>query len=116
MKGDLTINTIDFGVGKVVYNEFHIDFDIPLFQQKSELVEDLLQVSYPNSFLLDVGWYPEYSLDGSFIVQVIKDGEWLTPYFTRRCYTREDLKSAIKAGIKTVGDKRQGDGFRDPIR
>lgn len=108
----MTINIIDFGVGKVVYNEFHIDFDIPFSQQKSELVEDLLQVSYPNNFLLDVGWYPEYSLDGSFTVQVIKDGEWGTPCFTRRCYAWEDLKSAITAGISFASGGDKGAGQR----
>jgi len=49
------LNDIDFDVGNIAYNEFHIDFDKNLCEQESSLTEDLLQVEYPNNYLIDLG-------------------------------------------------------------
>jgi hypothetical protein len=43
------------------------DERLPLAEQVSDLKEDLAQVEYPAGVLLDVGWYPELSLDGTFM-------------------------------------------------
>ncbi len=44
-----------FKSGKIVFNEFHIDFSVDFFKQLECLLEDLLQVSYAENILLDVG-------------------------------------------------------------
>lgn len=48
------------------------------------LQEDMLQVHYPNNFLLDMGWYGG---EKQFIIQIIKDDEWGVPvvqYITKK--------------------------------
>jgi hypothetical protein len=62
----------NFKDGKVIYNEFNIDFNIPLSKQLFSLKEDLLQVEYKGGkYVLDVGWYPELNPKGSFRVFVV---------------------------------------------
>ena len=52
---------IDFGTGKIIF------LDIT---QK----EDMLQVEYPNGFLLDMGWYQD-----RYIISVIHNFDWANP-------------------------------------
>ena len=49
---------VDFGTGKIIF------LDIT---QK----EDMLQVEYPNGFLLDMGWYQD-----RYIISVIHNFDW----------------------------------------
>ena len=52
---------MDFGTGKIIF------LDIT---QK----EDMLQVEYPNGFLLDMGWYQD-----RYIIFVIHNFDWSHP-------------------------------------
>ena len=52
---------VNFGTGKVIF------LDIT---QK----EDMLQVEYPNCFLLDMGWYQD-----RYIISVIHNFDWANP-------------------------------------
>ena len=52
---------MDFGTGKIIF------LDIT---QK----EDMLQVEYPNGFLLDMGWYQD-----RYIISVIHNFDWANP-------------------------------------
>ena len=52
---------MDFGTGKIIF------LDIT---QK----EDMLQVEYPNCFLLDMGWYQD-----RYIISVIHNFDWANP-------------------------------------
>ena len=36
-------------------DEFCIDFNVPFSEQLDALAEDVLQVEYPNNYLLDIG-------------------------------------------------------------
>ena len=49
---------MDFGTGKIIF------LDIT---QK----EDMLQVEYPNGFLLDMGWYQD-----RYIISIIQNFDW----------------------------------------
>ena len=81
---------IDFGIGVIKkYIDFNVKEDIPLEQQVDLLKEDLLQVSYHNNYILDIGWYPEFDEEGIFRVSVIKDYEWNNPIIQKSC---RDLK------------------------
>jgi hypothetical protein len=52
------------------------------------LMEDLLQLKHPSTDLtLDVGWYPDGSPNGEFILMVIIEGDWQRPLL--RFATRE---------------------------
>lgn len=57
------------------------------------LKEDLLQVEYPASLLLDAGWYPSFSLTGVFQIRVIEKYNWDTPLFFS---TSKTIPSLIK--------------------
>ena len=52
---------VDFGTGKIIF------LDIT---QK----EDMLQVEYPNGFLLDMGWYQD-----RYIISIIQNFDWTRP-------------------------------------
>ena len=52
---------IDFGTGKIIF--------LDIIQK-----EDMLQVEYPNCFLLDMGWYQD-----RYIISVIHNFDWANP-------------------------------------
>ena len=52
---------MDFGTGEIIF------LDIT---QK----EDMLQVEYPNCFLLDMGWYQD-----RYIISIIQNFDWTHP-------------------------------------
>lgn len=58
-----------------------------LENQLHELKEDLLQVSYPdnheNTYILDIGWYPEFNLNGNFKLVLVRNFEQDTPVIMR---------------------------------
>ena len=78
------INVLD---GKVTYDEFNIDITLPLAEQAIDLQQDMLQIEYGDFYCVDVGWHPELEPKGFFVIQVIKNCDWVTPV----------LKSKIKA-------------------
>lgn len=84
-----------FNEGRIVYNEFDINFDKKFSNQEECLLEDLLQVSYTNGYLLDLGWYPEFDANGTFKIQVIKDRNWDNPIYFRECREKNDLRQCI---------------------
>ena len=45
--------------------------------------EDMLQVEYPNGFLLDMGWYQD-----RYIISIIQDFDWAHP--VKRYETKEE--------------------------
>ena len=52
---------VDFGTGKVIFLD-------------ATRKEDMLQVEYPNCFLLDMGWYQD-----RYIISVIHNFDWANP-------------------------------------
>jgi hypothetical protein len=86
---------IDFGKGKIIYNDFRINFELPYKQQLDKLKEDLLQVNY-NNYLLDLGWYPEFDINGSFVVQLIYKYDWENPIYKMSCKDKYSLEYHIK--------------------
>ena len=85
-----------FYPGKIGYNNFNIDFNRNLETQIDELNEDLVQVIYPQGYLLDIGWYPELDINGKIIIQLIKDYEWEYPKFVWEVYDEEKLIEVIE--------------------
>lgn len=85
------LNNIDFGVGSIVYNEFHIDFEKKLDEQEDSLTEDLLQVKYPNNYLIDLGWYPECNSKGNFVLNVIYNYDWEKPVLKKVVVCNKEL-------------------------
>lgn len=85
--------------GKVIYNEFNFDFSKSLKEQENCLLEDILQISFQNNILLDLGWYPELDFNGRFVLRVIKDYDWEEPLyeieFKELGMISENIKKAV---------------------
>lgn len=93
------MENVNFKSGKIIFDEFHIDFFRPFSEQLDCLLEDLLQVKFLENCLLDVGWYPEYEEDGAFVIQVIKDQNWELPIYKKKCKEKNEFLQDI---IKTI--------------
>lgn len=70
----------------ITYNALgYIKEEFSLHDQLEHLTEDLLQIEINESFLVDVGYYPECSPEGRFKIVVIKDYDWTQPVWVRTC-------------------------------
>ena len=78
------------------YINFHIRSETSLSEQLLLLDEDLVQICYDGTYILDVGWYPAFNLEGSFKVVVIMDNDWDNPIITKECREIETLKTNIE--------------------
>jgi len=78
----------------------HWDLDVldprrPLTEQVEGLKEDLAQVQYGERMLVDVGWYPDCSPEGRFVVLVVRDGQWDAPVSRFEARSFEELATSI---------------------
>lgn len=93
----------DWQTGRVVYWELtQIAANKPLEFQYYELKEDLAQVEFGHTTLLDVGWYPEFSPEGRFVVSVIRDQNWDDPVLRLECSDISNLREAIASAIEVA--------------
>lgn len=76
-----------------------VDPDRPLVDQLSELKEDLVQVCFPGELLIDIGWYPEFSEEGAFLVTVVKGMDWERIIMLERSTTIRGLMTSLKKAI-----------------
>ncbi len=93
---------LDFTPGKIVYDDFDIDPDIPLEQQLFSLKEDMFQVNYDDKYLIDVGWGPEFNLNGKFKVKIIKNFNWVKPIYFKRTNNLGTLSKLVEECIKKI--------------
>lgn len=65
----------------IITKDDFISFDIPLVKQKDSLYEDMFQATNnTTNITLDIGWYGDtQTLEGNFIVHLIKDNNWDVP-------------------------------------
>ena len=82
-------------MGKIEYNDFEINHNQSMQEQLDDLKEDLFQVSLPNNFLLDFGWYPSFSPEGCFKASLIKDYDWSNPISTKSAQTFKELEKSL---------------------
>ena len=64
--------------------------------QPEWLTQDVLEVTLPNGAVIDVGWYPEHNLEGSFWIRVFLE-DWdhqLTDPILRR--DPHDVKELVE--------------------
>jgi hypothetical protein len=55
----------------------HIDSQSELIE--NDLKEDLVLARFGDVILLDLGWYPEFNLQGEFVLRVVNDADWENP-------------------------------------
>ena len=75
---------VDFGTGKVIF------LDVT---QK----EDMLQVEYPNGFLLDMGWYQD-----RYIISVIHNFDWAHPVQQYETAEKDQLSTLLTEAVGLV--------------
>ena len=97
----------DFGGGTVVFWDFDVDSNRPLTDQLDELKEDMIQVEYPDrDLIIDVGWYPEFSADGNFVVQLIGDQDWGSPLMRLEAPDVSSLRACIRKCVDSAKQPR----------
>lgn len=85
------LDEIDFSPGKIIYLEFNFDKNKTVSEQIFEFKEDICQIEYDNGYLIDIGYYPEFSIDGNFKVYLIKDLDWENPIIEKAAASIDDL-------------------------
>lgn len=82
--------------GEILYLEMDIDLKKKFEEQHWSYKEDMLQIGYRNSYIIDVGWIPEHDEKGSFILTVIKDFNWDEPLVRKKIKDIHDLKKNLE--------------------
>lgn len=98
------LNLID---GIITYNDFDIDESIPFETQWYMYKEDILQVTFGERFILDVGFYPEGDPNGNFIVRAVIDNDWMNYLSQIKCHNLSELKIAIERTTIFINEMRK---------
>ncbi len=86
--------------GEVVFWDLSfLDPQRPLTDQVEDLKEDLAQVKYARGVLLDIGWYPEFSSEGAFVVRVVRETDWDQPLFLEKHRGVDGLLECIPRAV-----------------
>ena len=83
---------IDFDTGKVIFLD-------------ATRKEDMLQVDYPNCFLLDMGWYQD-----RYIISVIHNFNWANPVQQYETTETNQLPKLLTEAVRLVEKESQSAG------
>ena len=83
---------IDFDTGKVIFLD-------------ATRKEDMLQVEYPNCFLLDMGWYQD-----RYIISVIHNFDWANPVQQYETTETNQLPKLLTEAVRLVHKESQSAG------
>ena len=83
---------IDFDTGKVIFLD-------------ATRKEDMLQVEYPNCFLLDMGWYQD-----RYIISIIQNFDWTHPVQQYETAERNQLPALLTEAVRFVEKESQPAG------
>lgn len=83
---------IDFDTGKVIFLD-------------ATRKEDMLQVEYPNCFLLDMGWYQD-----RYIISVIHNFDWANPVQQYETTETNQLPKLLTEAVLLVEKESQSAG------
>lgn len=67
--------------------------------------EDMLQVEYPNCFLLDMGWYQD-----RYIISIIQNFDWTHPVQQYETAERNQLPKLLTEAVRLVEKESQSAG------
>ena len=83
---------IDFDTGKVIFLD-------------TTRKEDMLQVEYPNCFLLDMGWYQD-----RYIISIIHNFDWANPVQQYETTETNQLPKLLTEAVRLVEKESQSAG------
>ncbi len=98
----------DWKGGRVTHWTLNADENVPIQSSLDELVEDLVQVHFGTDTILDVGWYPECSIEGAFRIVVIQSMKWDKPVWASKCRNFLELRAKIPEAIDVALDQLIG--------
>lgn len=91
--------------GTITYNDFDINEDTLFENQRYSFKLDMLQISFGDRFILDVGWQPDFDQNGHFVVRAIQDYDWLNPLVKIKPRSLKTLKKAIEKAAKIIDEQ-----------
>ena len=83
---------MDFDTGKVIFLD-------------ATRKEDMLQVEYPNCFLLDMGWYQD-----RYIISIIQNFAWTHPVQQYETADSNQLPKLLTEAVRLVEKESQSAG------
>ena len=83
---------MDFDTGKVIFLD-------------ATRKEDMLQVEYPNCFLLDMGWYQD-----RYIISVIHNFDWANPVQQYETTETNQIPKLLTEAVRLVEKESQSAG------
>ena len=83
---------MDFDTGKVIFLD-------------ATRKEDMLQIEYPNCFLLDMGWYQD-----RYIISVIHNFDWANPVQQYETTETNQLPKLLTEAVRLVEKESQSAG------
>jgi hypothetical protein len=94
--------------GKITFNDMsHLTQD-NFKQDIYSLKEDMLQVEIPNNYLLDVGWYPCFDLNGNFRIILVKNYNWENLIYSKTAkdiFILEQCLEEVIVQLERIKDK-----------
>ena len=90
---------INFKSGVVEYLEFNINENLSFEEQQDEFKEDMLQVVYHKTLIIDIGWYPAHKKNGTYIISLIQNYKWDNPVMENKCNNIQELKHLLQEYI-----------------
>jgi hypothetical protein len=93
---------IDWRSGNVTFWALDfLDVDKPLLEQLDDLKEDLAQAQY-GGLVLDIGWFPSFSEEGTFVVRVVQQSDWDAPLFLEEPATLSDMLASVGRAVQVA--------------
>ena len=89
--------------GKITLDDIsQLDQTIDISLEIENLKEDLFQATFPCGQILDIGWYPEFSTYGSFVISLIRNQDWQNPTNCEKAKNWEEFKIALENISKSL--------------
>jgi len=79
-----------------------LNLDKSIESQIDLLKEDLMQVRFGNTIILDLGWYPEFDPRGQFVLCVVREREWEKPIFQLKFRELSQFMPNLNRAIKSA--------------
>jgi len=89
--------------GKITFDDIsQLDQTTDISLEIENLKEDLFQATFPCGQILDIGWYPEFSARGSFVISLIRNQDWQNPIHCEKAKNWAELKIALENVLKNL--------------
>lgn len=93
------LKDVDLKKATSLFDSFDVDPNVSFENQEFAFREDLIQVTYPKDYLVDVGWYPEHTSDGSYTVEIIHNRDWENPVYITDTSDFYEMKKCLQNAI-----------------